>query len=245
LEDVTGLADKSIGSELRKIFSDENLEKPARLDLELFQPVKAEYPCLSPYEESVFEQLKSHYRLLGKLFQVASENGGVLYTSTLVINGAIVRSLNTYRGALWALGNGNPHVFFDCLRSQCETLAFLHHCTSNPDYIKAATIGSRNDPDKDLKIPNILTMVNKLDKIHNGICKDYDQLCNLVHPNPASLYASVHIIDEKERVVAFTTRLPKMPDEKAKLHLVMLMTWTKWILDETLELAKIFYANKQ
>lgn len=237
------MADKSTGNEFNKIFSDENLDKPARLDFELFKPVKAEYPCVSSYDESVFEQLKFHYYLLGKILQVCTETDGI-YASTLVINGAIVRSLNNYRGALWALGNGNPHVFFDCLRSQCETLAFLHHCTLNPDYIKAATIGSRNNPDKDLKVSNILTMINKLDKIHDGICKDYDQLCNLVHPNPASLYANFHIIDEKEGVIAFTTRLPKMPDEKAILHLVMLMTWTKWTFDEIIELTKVFYGNK-
>lgn len=233
-----------MGSEMKKIFSDENLEKPARLDFELFKPVKAEYPCLSPYEESVFEQLKSHYRLLGKLFQFCAENNGI-YASTLVINGAIVRSLNNYRGALWALGKGNPHVFFDCLRSQCETLALLHYCNLKPEYVKTATIGSRNGTDKNLKITNILTMVNQLDKTYSGVCKDYDQLCNLVHPNPASLYASIQILDEKERVVALTTRLPKMTDEKALLYLVMLMTWTKWIFDETLELAKTFYGNKQ
>jgi hypothetical protein len=241
---VIGLADKRIGGKFKKRFSDKNLQKSARLDFELFKPVKAEYTCLSSYDESVFEQLKSHYRLLSKLFQICAETDGI-YASTLVINGAIVRSLNIYRGALWALGSGNPHVFFDCLRSQCETLAFLHHCTLNPDYIKAATTGSRNDPDENLKVTNILTMVNKLDRIHSGISKDYDQLCNLVHPNPVSLYANVHIIDENERVVAFTTRLPKMSDKQALTHLIMLMTWTKWIFDETLELAKIFYASKQ
>ena len=54
------MVDKSTGDEFKEIFSDENLEKPDRLDFELFKPVKVEYPCLSPYDESVFEQLKSH-----------------------------------------------------------------------------------------------------------------------------------------------------------------------------------------
>jgi hypothetical protein len=164
--------------------------------------------------------------LLGKLFQICAETDGI-FASTLVINGAIVRSLNIYRGALWALGSGNPHVFFDCLRSQCETLAFLHHCTLNPDYIKAATLGSRNDSDKNLKVTNILTMVNKLDKTHNGICKDYDQLCNLVHPNPVSLYANVHIINENERVVAFTTRFAKNARFYLDFHAFFACEFTK------------------
>jgi hypothetical protein len=70
-------------------------------------------------------------------------------------------------------------------------------------------------------------------------------MTNLVHPNPVSLYANVHIIDEKEKVVAFTSRLPKMPDKQVSIHLIMFMTWTKWIFDETFELDRIFYASKQ
>jgi hypothetical protein len=218
------------------MFSDDDLEKPAKFDLELFKPVKTEYPCLASYEDAVFQQLKFHYILFGKLVA----HGGDICSSTLVINGAIVRSLNVYRGALWALGNGNPHVFYNCLRSQCETLAFLHNCTLNPDYIKAATIGARNHHEQDLKILNILGMVDKADKIHNGIRKDYDSLCNLVHPNPSSLYASVVTLDEQEGVIAFTSRLPKMSDEKAFLHFKILNHWTNWIFDKAIELATIF-----
>jgi hypothetical protein len=218
------------------MFSDEDLEKPAKFDMELFKPLKKEYPLLSTFEEPVFRQLKDHYRLVGKLVA----HGGDIYPSTLVINGAIVRSLNTYRGALWALGNGNPHVLYDCLRSHCETLAFTHYCTLNPDYMAAATTGNRNHPQKELNIPNILTMIDKLEKLHTGIRRDYDNLCNLVHPNPSSLYASIQPLDEKERVVAITTRLPRMKDEKAALHLKILIIWTNWIFEEIVKLAQIF-----
>jgi len=203
--------------------------------MKLFEPLRAEYPILGSYEEAVFQQLKSHYFLANKLF---SQNGQI-YASTLVINGALVRSLNAYRGALWALGDGNPHVFFDCLRSQCETLALLHYCTGHPDYIKAATLGARDHAQKDLTIVNVLTMVKKLDKLHNGILKDYDALCNLVHPNPASLYASIQPLDEKLRFVYITTRLPKMTDEKVVFYLSNLMFWTKWIFDEVVKLTQI------
>jgi len=218
------------------MFSDTDLEKPAKSDMELFKPLKTEYSCLSSFEEKVFQQLKFHYSLVGKLVA----HGGDICSSTLVINGAIVRSLNSYRGALWALGNGNPHVLYYCLRSQCETLALLHYCTLHPEYIIAATMGERNHTQKELNIPNILKMVDKLDKIHNGIRQDYDDLCNLVHPNPESLYASFQILDEKERVFAITTRLPKMSDEKATLRLKLLFHWTNWIFDKIIELAEIF-----
>lgn len=218
------------------MFPEKDLEKPARYDMKLFEPLKAEYPILGSFEEAVFQQLWCHYFLIGKLVA----HGGDIFASTLVINGAIVRSLNTYRGALWALGNGNPHVFFDCLRSQCETLALLHYCTLHPDYIRAAVMGERNHPQKELAITNILTMVKKLDKLHNGILRDYDDLCNLVHPNPASLYASIIPLDEKVNVVAITSRLPKMTDEKVISYLRKLMIWTKWIFEKIIELAQIF-----
>jgi hypothetical protein len=218
------------------LFSEEDLDKPASHDMKLFGPLEAEYPVLGAFEKQVFQQLRSHYFLIGKLVA----HGGDIYASTLVINGAIVRSLNSYRGALWALGDGNPHVFFDCLRSQCETLALLHYCALHPDYIKAATMGKRNHPEKGFCIVNIISMVEKLDKLHNGILKDYSDLSNLIHPNPASLYASIQPIDEKERVVAITSRLPKMTDSRVRFYLRLLMVWTEWVLDRIIELAKIF-----
>ena len=98
------------------MFSDEDLEKPARYDMQLFNPVKEEYPTLCSYEQTVFKQLKNHYFVVGKLLG----HSGDYYTSTLVLYGAVVRSLNTFRGALWALGSGNSHVLYDCLRSHCE-----------------------------------------------------------------------------------------------------------------------------
>lgn len=223
------------------MFSEKDLEKPARYDMKLFEPLKAEYPILDSYEDSVFQQLKSHYLLIGKLVA----HGGDIHVSTIVIHGAIVRSLNTYRGALWALGNGSQHVFYDCLRSQCETLALLHYCTLHPDYIKAATIGERKHPQKDLAIVNILTMVQKLDKLHKGILRDYDDLCNLVHPNPASLYVSIQPLDLKKRIVVFTSRLPKMTDDKVTAYLRNLTIWTKWIFDKLIELAKIFVSPSE
>jgi hypothetical protein len=220
-----------------ELFSEEDLEKPAKYDMKLYEPLKAEYPILTSFEDKVFQQLKFHYSLIGKLVA----HGGDIYASTLEINGAIVRSLNTYRGALWALSNGNPHVFYDCLRSQCETLALLHYCTLYPDYIKAAIVGERKHPQKDMALVNVLTMVQKLDKLHKGILRDYNDLCNLVHPNPASLYASIQPLDEKERIVAITSRLPKMSDEKVTLYLRNLIIWTDWIFEKIIELAQIFH----
>ncbi len=220
------------------MFSPEDLEKPARFDMELFKPVKEEFPKLSVYEDMILDQLRAHYLMIGKLVA----HGGDIYASTLAVNGALVRSLNVYRGALWALGNRNPHVLSDCIRSQCETLAFVHYCVLNPDYIKAAVIGERNHPQKDLKIPNILTMVEKVDKVHKGVLHDYNLLCDFVHPNPQSLYASIQPLDEKCDHIYITTR-STMTEDKAKSHLIVLVTLTSWILEEIMKFAQIFWSD--
>jgi hypothetical protein len=52
-----------------------------------------------------------------------------------------------------------------------------------------ATIGERNHPEQCLEIKNVLTIVDEVDEKHKRLRKDYDQLCELVHPNPESLYA--------------------------------------------------------
>jgi hypothetical protein len=168
-----------------------------------------------------------------------SMKSGNLYVSTIFMHGVIMRSLNLYRGALWAFGNGNPQVFSECIRAQCETLALLHWCSRNPNNIKAATMGSRNNADKELNIPNVLTLIDNLDKKYTGIRKDYDQLCEIVHPNPASLLASTEILDEKEMVVAFITKPVKLSDEDAHLRMRMLSYWTKWLIDEAIQLGVI------
>ena len=72
------------------MFSPDDLEKPAKFDMKLFKPLKEEYPSLSSFEDTVFQQLKGHYQLIIDLVL----NGRDMYDFTLVINGAIVRSLN-------------------------------------------------------------------------------------------------------------------------------------------------------
>jgi hypothetical protein len=219
------------------MFSPDDLEKPAKFDMELFKPLVREYPSLNSFEELVFQQLKTHYELINSI--VAS--GRDIYASTLVINGAIVRSLNEYRGALWAIGNGNPHVFSNCLRSHCETLALVHYCTLHPDYIRAATIGARKHPKKELQIVRISKMVDELEKVHKGISLDYSELCERVHPNPASLYASIQPIsgNDKELVVCISSR-SIVTEETAKRYLDMLTIWTSWIFEELIQLSEIF-----
>jgi hypothetical protein len=101
-------------------------------------------------------------------------------------------------------------------------------------------MGERDHSEKDLNIPNILKMVDNLDKIHKGIRRDYDQLCNLVHPNPKSRYANFQTLDEKKGVFMITTRLPKMSDREATIQFKILFLWTKWIFDKIIELAEIF-----
>lgn len=219
------------------MFSPDDLEKPAKFDMELFKPIIKEYPSLSSFEGLVFQQLKTHYELINSLVV----SGRDIYPSTLLINGAVVRSLNEYRGALWAIGNGNPHVFFNCLRSHCETLALIHYCTLHPDYVGAATVGALKHPEKELQIVRISKMVGELEKVHKGISLDYGQLCELVHPNPKSLYASIQPIETKDKkMVVLITSRSSVTDETAKRYLDMLTIWTSWIFEELVQLYKIF-----
>lgn len=220
------------------MFSADDIEKPAKFDMELFKPLKEEYPSLSSFEDAVFQQLKRHYQLVNALVV----NGRDIYASTLVINGAIVRSLNEYRGALWALSNRNPLVFFGCLRSHCETVALVHYCTLSPEYIMAATLGARGHPQKEFKIVKITKMLDKLDEVHKGIRRDYSDLCELVHPNPASLYASIQPFEDNEgrRYLYITTRSTRTTEEHASLYLKSLITWTSWIFEELITLSEIF-----
>lgn len=219
------------------MFSPDDLEKPARYDMRLFEPLAKEYPSLNSIKDLVFQQLRTHYQLASDIFA-----NGNIYVSTLVLNGAITRSLNEYRGALWALGNGNPHVFNSCFRCHCETLALVHYCTLHPNYITAATLGKLKQTKKEHRIVRISKMIDELEKAHKGINLDYRQLCDLVHPNPASLYASMRPLtkeDDKELVVLISSRLI-VSEEYAKLCLKMLTIWTDWIFEDLVKLSKMF-----
>lgn len=222
------------------MISEDDIRKAVESEMELFADVEKGYPSLGKYGEKVFYQFKTHYQAI--IDFVISLHAGKLYHHSLVINGAILRSLNFYRGAIWGLGTRNPHVFYDSLRAQCETLSLIHYCVLNPEYVKAATIGDKKHEDPFLKIKNILTMIDKVDKKYKGIRKDYDALCDLVHPNPASLYVNIKPDkgDEDGALrVTFGTKSPRITKEVAKKNLILLISWTEWIFKELSELAGI------
>jgi len=220
------------------MISEGDIEKAVKIDMESFTEVETAYPPLGRYRKKVIDQFKKHYKAINDL--VINLHDGRLYFHNLVINGAISRSLNFYRGAIWGLGTRNSHVFYDSLRGQCETLGLIHYCVLNPAYIEAAAIGAKKHKTTSLKIVNILTMIDKLDKKYKGIRKDYDELCELVHPNPASLYANIKPEKEQENgtlEVSFGSRSPRFTDEVAKEYLTFLIVWTDWIFKELFELA--------
>lgn len=228
-------------NDYQKMISEEDVDKLTKTEIKLFDNIKKEYPLLNKYESKVFEQFKLHYNAIIYIFNA---HGGDIYSHNLVMGGAILRSLNFYRGAIWALGERNPHVFFDSLRSQCETLALIHYCILNPEYVKAATIGSRGHKDKNLNIPNILEMIDKINEKYKGIRQDYDALCELVHPNPGSLYANILPKEEYQegRILkaTFGTRSPRITQNDADRYILLLIHWTDWIIKELEDMSKLF-----
>lgn len=223
------------------MISKEDMEKAARSEMDVFDAVEKEYPKLKKYKGKIYEQFLKHYDSIIEL--VLKAHNGKLYSHSLVINGAILRSLNYYRGAVWALGTRNSHVFFDSLRAQCESLSLIHYCVLKPEYVVAATTGNREHVEEKLKIKNILSLVDNTDKKYNGIRKDYDSLCELVHPNPASLYANIQPLTETEKgalMIQVSTKSARITEEDAELNLKVLICWTDWIFEEMRSLAEYF-----
>lgn len=209
--------------------------------MEIFDAVEKEYPSLKKYRDKVYTQFMRHYTALVDFFLKA--HGGKIYSHSLVINGAILRSLNFYRGAIWALGTRNPHVFFDSLRAQCETLGLIHYCVLNPKYVVPATIGERKHPEENLKIVNVITLIEKVEKKYKGIRQDFDDLCELVHPNPASLYANILPKTQTKKgslLIVGGTRSPRVTEAEAEKYLKILIYWTDWIFEELTSLVKLF-----
>lgn len=128
------------------MISKEDLQKAATSEMDIFDSVEKEYPSLKKYRAKIYEQFLRHYKSIVD-FVLKAHNGN-LYHHSLVINGAILRSLNFYRGAIWALGTRNPHVCFDSLRAQCETLGLIHYCVLKPEYVMAAAVGKREHTEK-------------------------------------------------------------------------------------------------
>jgi len=218
-----------------------SIPKIVKNEMEYFPLIQKEYPSLSKYEKQIAHEFGRHYHFLIDLVFNAHE--GKLFAHSLVINGAIIRSLNAYRGAIWALGKRNPHVFYNCLRSQCETLALIHYCVLKPEYVETATLGKRKHSMKTSRIVRIGRMIDKLDKRFKGIGKDYGDLCELVHPNPASLYANIQPITETEdRLMIIGTTSTRITEEEAETALKMLISWTNWLLKEASILALTFGA---
>jgi len=216
-----------------------SIPKIVKNEMEYFPLIQKEYPLLSKYEGQIADEFRRHYQSLIDL--VFDAHGGKLYAHSLVLNGAILRSLNAYRGAIWALGKRNPHVLYNCLRSQCETLALIHYCVLKPEYVETATLGKRGHPAKKHRIVKIGKMIRELDRKFKGIGKDYSDLCELIHPNPASLYANIQPIEEtEEKLMIIGTTSTRITEEEAEIPLRMLIFWTDWLLKELSVLALIF-----
>ena len=216
----------------------QSIDQAIENEMGIFEELKKQYPSLKEFKDVIFQQFKNHFQAI--INYVIELYDGEIYASNWVINGAILRSLNFYRGAIWALGTRNSHVFYDSLRSQCETLALLHYCVSKPDYVTAAGLGNRETKDKSMKIVNILKMIDKLDKKYTGIRKDYDDLCNFVHPNPKSMVVNIEPLESNNSgfIVRIGTRCTRIDDVTAKKYLEILLTWTDWVFRELSDLAK-------
>lgn len=97
-----------------------------------------------------------------------------------------------------------------------------------------------------MKIKNVLTLIDKVDKKHKGIRQDFDDLCELVHPNPASLYANIRPLTETEEgklMIQVGTRSTRIDEKKAELNLNVLIYWTDWIFEELSSLVEYFKKN--
>ncbi len=193
-------------------------------ELRTFEEVELKYPKLGKYKELVTAQIKKHYILFIELMK----NPKAIDSRTFAISGLLLRSLNYYKGALWSLATGNQHVFADCLRSICETMALAHYINKNPEYVKIATSGKKDHENSALRIVNIQTMIRKLDKKHEGIVQDYEKLCNQIHPNPESLFANVRSISNE----IFIGTVSPITEKEAEMKLVMLIHWTNWFFEE-------------
>jgi hypothetical protein len=210
-------------------------------EMPAFGKIQEEYPSLKKHSKTVLEQLLTHYRLIVDL--VFKAHGGTLYSHSLVVNGAILRSLNFYRGAIWALATRNPHVLYDSLRAQCETLALIAYCNRHPSYVVPATVGERDHKDERLRIRSVSTLMKEANKKYKRLWEDYSSLCEYVHPNPASLYANIQPKTETKKgslLIAVGTRSPRVTEEDAEKSLRILVVWTSWIFNELTELAEYF-----
>lgn len=199
-------------------------------EMKLFDLVIQAYPSLVSYKKKIRDQFLKHYILFFKHW--GRRKSGILYLSNLLGLGITIRSLNLYRGCLWAFGSHNSHVFADSLRGQCESLALAHYCVNNPGYIPASMTGTKNHEDNSKKLINVLTMIEKLDKQHKGIKLDYESLSERVHPNPFSLLTNTRFLDESD-ISTTSTRMPLVPSAKlAERYLLMLYQWTEWLFKE-------------
>lgn len=217
---------------LKEAFSEENLLKTTEADMELYEKVNTTFPSLEQYEEEIRRQFYFHYKSIKEF--VIEWDEGKLYDYSMLVNGVLLRSLEYYRGCIWALGQKNLQVFIDCIRAICETLALVHYCNLNPEYVNTSMLGERGHEEQELKLVNVLTMIDKVDRIHENFRSDYDVMCNYVHPNPASLLAGIKPLGDAEKGIAvgIGTVNPNFTEELATNYLAQLVSVTDWEFEE-------------
>lgn len=225
------------------MITEENIAELVETDIIDFNNLIKEFPKFKTVGGLIYEQIKNHYVYMTKI--LIKEGGAKLYYHSFVIFGSLVRSLNAYKGVLWALSTKNIHVCYDSLRFQYETLALLNYCNLNPDNVVKSIMGGKNSTDEKLKVPNIVTLVEKIDKKYGKLKQDYDKLSNYLHPNPESFFAHLFTGDYEEGKslkITFSTKSPYMDEDYMSNYINSLINLTKYIFSQLDDLIK--FLNK-
>ncbi len=188
--------------------------------------VKA-YPETEELKEGFYRMFPEHEKLLIEILLIDNPELK-LYEHHLLLRGLLARSQGLLGAALREALKRNGPAVLSLLRSQCETLAAACYVEKFPDKLRTVLLGSREKGAK-IESPNILTQIDHASKKYHGLREDYDQLSELVHPNAASHFSSIEVLDEEHRTVRFSSK--GYLDKKDIVQVIrMAYYWTDWFL---------------
>lgn len=156
---------------------------------------------------------------LSKLPAIGSDliKNGLIYRHTILLFGLLNRTFELTESAIWAIDNNRPHTAANMLRALIETLGFIFHVKKQIDLssnlnqfeekIKFLLEGSQKGKGN-FKLVNILTCIDKATKKYSKLRKNYDELSEVVHPNPSSHFYASKMTGQTEKGIEVEFRVP-------------------------------------
>jgi|SRR3989338_5352147 len=130
---------------------------------------------------------EAYYNLTNYFISIVAK--GEFSSKDMFFQSVVNRTNQCIFASNYCLINDLPLPLLNIIRQMIEIYAINEYILSDMRNFEKAFFGKKDHPNSDLKLPNVYTIVQKLNKKEPMIVKIYDEYSGLSHPNSRSVFS--------------------------------------------------------